>query len=157
MQPLTVRTPALRPLVLCAALAAAAGLARAQFATVPAPECGPPRDSANEVEQEFRIDASRHIYACFPMRVYRGVLPPLLYGIMMVEVDLDAQGNVTRITTVRKPAAAEVAPWVHAMIRNASPFPRPARFPGGTLRFTETFFVDKSGLFQTFTLTEGQR
>ena len=28
---------------------------------------------------------------------------------------------------------------------------------GVMLKFTETFFVDKSGLFQTFTLTEGQR
>jgi hypothetical protein len=28
---------------------------------------------------------------------------------------------------------------------------------GGTVKFTETFFVDKSGQFQTFSLTEGQR
>jgi len=157
MQQITARARALRPLALCAFLVAAGGTAQAQFAMVPAPQCAQPRDSANEVEQEFRIDASRHLYACYPMRVFRGRLPPLLYGIMMVEIDLDTQGNVTNVTTVRKPAADEVAPWVQAMIRRASPFPRPARFPGGTLRFTETFFVDKSGLFQTFTLTEGQR
>jgi hypothetical protein len=58
---------------------------------------------------------------------------------------------------VRKPAADEVAPWVVALIKGAAPFPAPARFPGGVIRFTETFFVDKSGLFQTFSLTEGQR
>jgi hypothetical protein len=28
---------------------------------------------------------------------------------------------------------------------------------GGTVKYTETYFVDKSGLFQTFSLTEGQR
>jgi protein TonB len=133
------------------------GAAQAQFSMVPAPLCGSPRESAQEVEQEFRIDASRHLYACYPMRVYRGQLPPLLYGIMMVETDLDGAGNVLKTRVVRPPAADEVAPWVLAMIKRASPFPAPARMAGGRVTFTETFFVDKSGLFQTFTLTEGQR
>ncbi len=139
-----------------AALLAAAP-ARAQFAMVPTPQCQAPRDSANDVEQEYRIDAARHLYQCYPMRVFRGKLPPLLYGVMMVETELDAQGQVVSVNVVRKPAADEVAPWVLAMIRRAAPFPKPVRFPGGTIRFTETFFVDKSGLFQTFSLTEGQR
>ena len=144
------------------ALALAAGVllgapALAQFSMVPAPLCSPPRESATDVEQEFRIDAARHLYACYPMRVYRGKLPPLLYGVMMVETELDATGKVVDITVVRKPAADEVAPWVLAMIRRAAPFPAPAKMPGGTVKFTETFFVDKSGLFQAFSLTEGQR
>ena len=146
----------------CRMLALASGLvcaqaALAQFSMVPAPLCPPPRESANEVEQEYRIDAARHLYACFPMRVYRGKLPPLLYGVMMVETELDATGKVVDISVVRKPAADEVAPWVMAMIRRAAPYPAPAKMPGGTVKFTETFFVDKSGLFQAFSLTEGQR
>jgi outer membrane biosynthesis protein TonB len=142
-----------------AALAATTmpALALAQFAMVPAAQCKAPQASQQQVEQEYRIEASRHLYGCYPARIFRGKLPPLLYGVMMAEIDLDAQGNVVGVTTVRKPAAAEVDPWVQAMVRRASPFPAPAAFPGGTLRFTETFFVDKSGLFQTFTLTEGQR
>jgi hypothetical protein len=145
-----LRAAALMTLLLC-------GAARAQFSMVPAPLCASPRESAQEVEQEFRIDASRHLYACYPMRVFRGQMPPLLYGIMMVETDLDAAGNVLRTRVVRPPAADEVAPWVLAMIKRASPFPAPARMAGGRVTFTETFFVDKSGLFQTFSLTEGQR
>ena len=146
----------------CSILTLASGLlcaqaALAQFSMVPAPLCPPPRESANEVEQEYRIDAARHLYACFPMRVYRGKLPPLLYGVMMVETELDATGKVLDISVVRKPAADEVAPWVMAMIRRAAPYPAPAKMPGGTVKFTETFFVDKSGLFQAFSLTEGQR
>jgi TonB family protein len=135
----------------------AAGGAWAQFGMVPAPLCAPPRESANVVEQAFRLDAARHLYACYPMRVYRGRLPPLLYGIMMVETQLDAAGNVTEVSVVRKPAADEVGPWVIAMIRRASPYPAPKQMAGGTVRFTETFFVDKSGQFQVFSLTEGQR
>ena len=131
--------------------------AQAQFSMVPAPLCPPPRQSTQEVEQEYRIDAARHLYACYPMRVFRGKLPPLLYGIAIVEVELDIQGNVLAAEIIRKPAADEVAPWILAMIRRAAPYPAPTRFPEGKLRFKETFFVDKSGLFQAFTLTEGQR
>jgi hypothetical protein len=147
---------ALKTLLLLAAVACAPS-ALAQFSMVPTPTCKEPKPSTNDVEQEFRIDAARHLYSCFPMRVYRGKLPPLLYGVMMVETELDATGNVLNINVVRKPAAAEVAPWVIAMIKRASPFPAPVNMAGGTVRYTETYFVDKSGLFQTFSLTEGQR
>jgi protein TonB len=135
----------------------AAQAALAQFSMVPAPLCAAPRESANDVEREYRIDASRHLYSCYPMRIYRGKLQPLLYGVMMVETEIDVTGKVVDIHVVRKPAADEVAPWVLAMIRRASPFPAPVKMTGGTVKFTETFFVDKSGLFQTMTLTEGQK
>ena len=138
-----------------AALAAPAALA--QFSMVPTPTCKEPTASVQEVEQEFRIDAARHLYSCFPMRVYRGKLPPLLYGVMMVETELDATGKVLNVHVVRKPAADEVAPWIIAMVKRASPFPAPAKMAGGTVKYTETYFVDKSGLFQAFSLTEGQR
>lgn len=145
-----------RALVLVGSLLAAQ-TALAQFSMVPAPLCAPPRDSANDVEQEYRIDAARHLYSCYPMRVYRGKLQPLLYGVMMVETEIDATGKVVDIQVVRKPAADEVAPWVLAMIRRAAPYPAPVKMPGGTIKFTEVFFVDKSGLFQTMSLTEGQK
>lgn len=146
----------LRPAAGVATLAAAAA-AQAQFATVPAPQCKPPVESNLEDERAYRVDASRHLYACFPMRVYRGKLPPLLHGVMIVETEVDAQGHVVDVTVRRGPAAAEVGPWVVAMIRRAAPFPAPARLPGARARFTEIFLVDKSGLFQTDSLTEGQR
>lgn len=148
--------PALRRLVVLAGLCAAQA-AWAQFSMVPAPQCAPPKESAQEEDAKYKLDAARHLYACYPMRVYRGKLPPLLYGVMMVEIEIDAAGAVASANVMRKPAADEVAPWILAMIKRAAPFPVPARMPGATARFTETFFVDKSGLFQTFSLTEGQR
>jgi protein TonB len=150
-------TRALRHALLAASGLLFAAAASAQFSMVPNPACKTPEASKQEVEQEFRIDAARHLYACFPMRVYRGKLPPLLYGVMMVETELDPTGNVVNVHVVRKPAADEVAPWIIAMIKRAAPFPAPEKFAGGTVKYTETYFVDKSGLFQTFSLTEGQR
>ena len=159
MKPVNMPTTTRRALqaLFLALMAAFAPAAMAQFSMVPTPQCKEPAPSANDVEQEFRIDAARHLYACFPMRVYRGKLPPMLYGVMMIETELDATGNVVNIKVVRKPAADEVAPWVLAMIKRASPFPAPAKMTGGTVTYTETYFVDKSGLFQAFSLTEGQR
>jgi hypothetical protein len=144
--------------VLAAAATLLAPEARAQVSMVPAPTCKAPVASEQALEREFRIDASRHLYSCFPMRVYRGKLPPLLYGVMMVETELDGQGNVVEVNVIRRPAADEISPWVVAMIKKASPFPAPAKLAAnGNVKFMETYFVDKSGLFQTHTLTEGQR
>ena len=152
-------TPALaawlRRALLIAGLAAS-GLAQAQFSMVPAPQVlAPPRASAAEIEKEYRIDAAKHLYSAYPTRIYRGRLPPLLYSVMVVETEIDATGQVVNVHIVRKPAAAEVAPWVVAMIRRAGPFPPPAKFNGG-VRNTEIWLVHKSGLFQLDTLTEGQ-
>ena len=147
----------LRRAALLAALACTQA-ALAQFSMVPAPLLpGPPRASAAEIEKEYRIDAARHIYAAYPMRVYRGKVPPLIYSVMMVETEIDATGQVLNVNVVRKPAADEVAPWVIAMIRRAAPFPPPVRMAGGKVSYTDIWLVDKSGLFQVDTLTEGQR
>lgn len=157
-RPAATAVRALALAVVASAAWLAAPAARAQFSMVPAPTCKEPVASQQDVEREFRIDASRHLYSCFPMRVYRGKLPPLLYGVMMVETELDPQGNVVDVSVIRRPAADEVGPWVVAMIKKASPFPAPAKLAAsGNVKFVETYFVDKSGLFQTHTLTEGQR
>lgn len=141
------------------ALALLAGTAaQAQFAMVPAPlQSGPPRESAAANEKEYRIDAARHLYAAYPTRIFRGRLPPLMYSVMIVETLVDATGQVVDVNVVRKPAAAEVAPWVVALIRRAGPFPPPVKIEEAPVKYTEIWLVDKSGLFQVDTLTEGQR
>lgn len=140
------------------AVACTAGPALAQFNMVPTPLTPePPRPSQAEIEKEYRIDAARHIYSAYPMRVYRGKVPPLIYSVMVVETEIDASGTVRDIKVVRKPAADEVAPWVMAMIRRAAPFPAPERMKDATVKYLDIWLVDKSGLFQVDTLTEGQR
>jgi hypothetical protein len=146
----------LRYAALCAAVLGVQP-ALAQFTMVPAPLCPPPRESAKDVDREFRIDAARHLYACFPMRIFRGKMPPMLYGVMVVETEFDATGAVVNVNVVRKPAADEVGPFVVALIKRASPFPAPVKMPGGTAKIVEIFLVDKSGLFQVDAITEGQR
>jgi protein TonB len=130
--------------------------AHAQFQSVPLPAAAPAAESGAATPLEYRRDAARHVYAVFPKRIHRGKMPPLLYGVAIVDTEVDAEGRVIDVRIRRPPAAPEVGPWIVSMIRRASPFPVPARL-GAPLTFSEIWLVDKGGSFQLDTLTEGQR
>lgn len=152
----TTRLPRIAALALCAALAAPAALAQTKnFATTPPVTGAFKRPSQAESPLEYRSDGARHLYAAYGKHIHKGKMPPLLYGIAIIETEIDAQGVVQNVRVVRQPAAAEVAPWAVNMIKAASPFPAPAKM--GTVRYTDIWLVDKSGRFQLDTLTEGQR
>lgn len=141
---------------LVTALLLAAGAARAQFAMVPAPLTDAiPAASQAETAQDYRKDFAQHVYRAYPMRVYKGKLPPLLYGVMMTETQIDATGAVVDVVVRRPPAAKEIGPWVVQLIKRAGPYPAPSRM--GNVAVNEIWLVDKSGLFQVDSLTEGQR
>lgn len=138
------------------ALLTAMSAAQAQFTSAPAPatRAAPAPSNAGSAD-EYKKAAARHLYDAYGASIYRGKLPPLLYGVAIVEVQVDAGGQVTRASILRPPAGPGVAPWIQQLIRAASPFPAPARL--GATRFTEIWLVDRSGKFQLDTLTEGQR
>jgi periplasmic protein TonB len=132
--------------------------ALAQFAAPPAlPKKLVVKPSNALTEKAYRKDAARHLYTAYPKKIKRGKMPPMLYSVMVVETELDATGQVTAVNVVRKPAAEIVEPWVIAMIKKASPFPVPSKLTELPVRYTETWLVDKSGVFQLDSLTEGQR
>ena len=145
--------------LVAAAVLAATFPVQAQFNMVPPSAVqGEPPASQAEDAQAYKRDAARHLYAAYPSRVYKGMLPPMMYAVMITEADVDATGQVTAVRVVRPPAAAtEVTPWVISLIRRASPFPAPARLTDGVAVYREIWLVDKSGRFQVDTLTEGQR
>ena len=88
-------------------------------------------------------------------RIYQGKLPPALYAIGVLQVDLDRRGRVTRLQWMRAPQhAPEVIAEIERTVRAAAPFPVPTRL--GRVTYTETWLWDKQGQFQLDTLTEGQ-
>jgi periplasmic protein TonB len=133
----------------------AAGGAHAQFQHLPAarPDAFN-RTSVAETPLEYRNDGARHIYGAYPEHVYKGRMPPLLYGIAIIETEIDASGKVLSVNMVRKPAAPEVGPWVMEMVRRSGDFPPPAKM--GKVKYLDIWLVHKSGKFQLDTLTEGQ-
>ncbi|WP_326533790.1 hypothetical protein [Pseudorhodoferax sp.] len=115
----------------------------------------PPRVSAAGTPREYRRDAAAHLYAANAERIYAGRLPPNLYAIGVLEVELDRQGQVQRLHWMRAPShAPEVVREIERTVRAAAPFPQPARM--GRVRYVDTWLWDKSGRFQLDTLTEGQ-
>ena len=146
-------TPLFGALVLVGLLASTPALA--QFKTAPSVDGASKHSSAAKTEREYRKDGARHLYAAYGKQIHKGKMPPLLYGIAIIETEIGAHGEVQNVRVVRQPAAAEVAPWAVQMIKAAEPFPAPAKL--GSVRYTEILLVDKSGRFQLDTLTEGQR
>lgn len=142
------------PLAVLAAGMMVAGAAQAQFAMVPSPLGGALQPSQAESDQDYRSEAAKHLYASYPMRIYKGKMPPLLYGVAIIETEIDAEGNLIDVRVKRPPAAPEVGPWIVQMIRKAAPFPPPAKM--GKAIYQDIWLVHKGGNFQLDTLTEGQ-
>jgi hypothetical protein len=103
----------------------------------------------------YRRDAASHLYSQNSARIYSGKMPPLLYAVGVLQVEIDGRGNVTGLSWMRSPShAPEVVAEIEKAVRRASPFPAPSRM--GHVTYTDTWLWDKSGRFQLDTLTEGQ-
>jgi len=144
-------------LCVTAALMTSPRPAAAQFERTPVPV--PVTDvSGSEADSDraYRPDGARHLYARYAPHIFKGKLPPLMYAVAITETEIDENGEVVDAVMLREPAAAkEVAPWVLKLIRQAGPFPKPAKM--GRVKYLDIWLVDKSGRFQLDTLTEGQR
>ncbi len=114
-----------------------------------------PKASASATPRDYRKDAASHLYSHNQHRIYKGKLPPMLYAIGVLEVDIDRQGRVARLHWTRAPRhAPEVVAEIERTVRAAAPYPTPSRL--GKVTYTDTWLWDKSGNFQLDTLTEGQ-
>lgn len=116
---------------------------------------GSARNSAAANPRAYRADGATHLYGLNSDRIYKGKMPPLLYAIGVLNVEIDQVGRVTRLDWMRAPKhAPEVIAEIERTVRSASPFPAPARM--GKVVYTDTWLWHKSGKFQLDTLTEGQ-
>lgn len=103
----------------------------------------------------YRRDAASHLYSQNGKRIYSGKMPPLLHAVGVLQVEIDARGNVVSTNWMRKPShAPEVVAEIEQAVRQASPFPAPTKM--GRVTYTDTWLWHKSGRFQLDTLTEGQ-
>jgi hypothetical protein len=116
----------------------------------------PSSNSSASTPRAYRQDAARHLYGQNAHRIYKGKLPPLLYAVGTLEVNLDRKGQVRSFNWMRAPRhAPEVIREIERTVRAAAPFPVATKL--GYVTYTDTWLWDKSGQFQLDTLTEGQR
>jgi hypothetical protein len=148
--------PADQPAAIPAVVVPAPGAAAPQAAPATAIVARQPgRASVAINPRAYRQDAASHVYGQNQARIWKGRLPPLLYAIGVLQVDLDGQGQVRSLHWMRKPShAPEVVAEIERTVRAAAPYPAPARM--GKVVWTDTWLWHKSGQFQLDTLTEGQ-
>lgn len=116
---------------------------------------GSARSSSAASARAYRQDGATHLYGLNADRIYKGKMPPQLYAVGVLNVEIDRSGRVTRLDWVRAPRhAPEVMAEIERTVRQASPFPVPTHL--GKVVYTDTWLWHKSGKFQLDTLTEGQ-
>ena len=114
-----------------------------------------PCRSVDRTPKDYRRDAARHLYAQQSERIYKGRLPPMLYAVGVLNVDIDRRGQVQGLHWMRAPRhAPEVMAEIEKMVRAAAPYPAPQHMAKVT--YTDVWLWHKSGHFQLDTLTEGQ-
>jgi hypothetical protein len=111
--------------------------------------------SLAQTPRDYRRDAAAHLYARNDTRIYKGKMPPLLYAVGVMQVDIDYRGQVVDFRWMRAPTQApEVMAEIERAVRSAAPFPAPVKM--GRVTYTDTWLWHSSGQFQLDTLTEGQ-
>ena len=89
----------------------------------------PPRSQvgARRPPARYRADAATHLYGLNKERIWKGRMPPLLYAIGVLQVEVDGRGNVRNLNWMRAPKhAPEVIAEIERTVRAAAPFPAPA-------------------------------
>jgi hypothetical protein len=101
---------------------------------------------------EFRLDAARRIVAANPGRSYDGQVPEVLLAIPVIEVELNGDGSIRRLSVSRQPRQAlDTVPIALDAVRRAAPFGSVAHLPK-PWTFTEVFLFDDQRRFKPRTL-----
>ena len=133
------------------------GCSTAPEATPKPAAVSPPAVAASAARnaRDYRRDAAQHLYNRQAAHIYKGRLPPMLYAVGVLHVDIGRQGQVLGLHWQRAPRhAPEVMAEIERMVRASAPFPAPQHLAQVT--YTDVWLWDKSGRFQLDTLTEGQ-
>ena len=121
--------------------------------TIAAPK--PERLASANNDKEYRKEAAQHLYSKNNSRIYPGKMPPMLYAVGVLEIDIDSLGMVSSIRWMRAPShAPEVVAEIERSVRAAAPVPAPIHT--NRVTYTDTWLWHKSGRFQLDTLTLGQ-
>jgi periplasmic protein TonB len=106
----------------------------------------------------YKIDFAQAVLAANPDHTFSGQLPPMLPAIVVMNIWIDAEGNLAK-AVVQRSRDSEASKVALASLRRAAPFPRPARLlrsGSRLLEFSETFLFNNDYRFQLRTLAGPQ-
>lgn len=101
---------------------------------------------------ELRKQAALRMVAANPGGTYTGSVPESLLAIPVLEIELNGDGTIRRIETLRQPRVAkDTTQLAHDAVRRAAPFGDVSRLPK-PWRFSETFLFNDERKFKPRTL-----
>lgn len=132
-----------------AAAAAVAPSARAPAQAAPAAAALPAPVAARSWD-EFKRNAGRRLVAAHPKSTYMGTPPEILFGIPVIETELNADGSVRNVNVLRRPSNPQAADTVQIAvdaIRRAGPYGDVSRLPR-PWKWVETFLFNDERQFK---------
>jgi hypothetical protein len=127
------------------AAAAPSGRLAPLGAAVPQPPAAPARNW-----NDFKKAAATRMVRASPQGSYLGTVPAMLFGIPILEIELNADGSVRDVSVLRPPANAEAADTVALAveaIRRGAPYGDVSRLPR-PWKWTEVFLFDGQRRFK---------
>lgn len=114
-----------------------------------------PRDPALE---SWKRDAALRIHQANRKQLFEGRPHHLLKAVIVVEVTVDASGQVVGSRVLRSPKIKSLDDMALTSLKAASPLPAPpkALLARGRLVYSETWLVQNDGRFQVRTLAQPQ-
>lgn len=99
---------------------------------------------------EFKRQAGRRMVAASPQASYMGKPPPMLFGIPILEVELNGDGSVRSISVTRPPAnpeAANTTDYAMEAVRRGAPYGDISKLPK-PWKWTEVFLFNEKRQFK---------
>lgn len=131
-----------------AAPVAAAPVPTPAPATAAKPAPGLPAPKAVRTHEELRRQAAERLVMANPERSYMTPAPPHLLTVIVLDVEVKADGSVRKINVVRPPRfGPETLQMAIDAVHRAAPFGDVRRMPE-PWKFTETFLFDEDRRFK---------
>lgn len=124
-----------------------------------APVADPGPDRPGLTLQEYQKEVATAIVRSSANESFRGKLPPLLRSVVVLQISIDKQGMLPRVTMLRSNGFVELEKSAIAAVYRAAPYPVPGRslLAGhSSITFTESFLFNNDGRFQVRTVAEQQ-
>jgi hypothetical protein len=143
----------------CGALPGGGASASSEIAALgPVPEVPgvPPPDTPAEA---WQMQWAQALHDHQSSKVFEGIPPNPLYAIIVLEVQIDANGGLRSVRNMRSPAhGAKERDAAIASVRAGGPYPAPPPrlLKGGVVKFTETWLFDNARKFRLRSLAAPQ-
>jgi len=114
------------------------------------PQVSLARAPATRNWDEFKKMAGRRMVAASPKGSYMGKPPPMLFGIPVMEIELNADGSVRNVIVTRVPAnamAANTIEFAKEAIRRGAPYGDVSKLPK-PWKWTEVFLFNDQRQFK---------